>query len=67
MKSNWRNTAAQAAPHLREVLLPEELQVGAAYGVGVRSEAPPEAGLFVRHLLEPEAQAVLRRHGFTAP
>lgn len=60
-------SAQRELPHLRVVQLPEELQVGAAYGVGVRSEAPPEAGLFVRHLLEPEAQAVLRRHGFAAP
>lgn len=60
-------SAQRELPNLRVVQLPEELQVGAAYGVGVRTDATPEAGLFVRHLLEPEAQAVLRRHGFGAP
>jgi len=60
--------AAQAeVPRLRVVQLPASLQVGAAYGLTVRSGAPAAAQAFARALQEPAAQAVLRRLGFGAP
>jgi ABC-type molybdate transport system substrate-binding protein len=43
------------------------LQVGAAYGLTVRSGAPAAAQAFARALQEPAAQAVLQRLGFGAP
>ncbi|MES2613419.1 MAG: molybdate ABC transporter substrate-binding protein [Pseudomonadota bacterium] len=54
-------------PRLQVVQVPPELQVGAAYGVSVRSDAPPAAHAFVRALLSDSAQAVFRRMGFAAP
>ena len=60
--------AAQAeVPRLRVVQLPASLQVGAAYGLTVRSGAPAAAQAFARALQELAAQAVLRRLGFGAP
>ena len=60
--------AAQAeVPRLRVVQLPASLQVGAAYGLTVRSGAPAAAQAFARALQEPAAQAVLQRLGFGAP
>jgi len=54
-------------PRLQVVQVPPELQVGAAYGVSVRSDAPPAAQAFGRALLLEPAQAVFRRMGFAAP
>lgn len=60
--------AAQAElPHLRVVPLPAALQVGAAYGLTVRADAPAPAQAFAEALRQPAAQAVLRRLGFGAP
>lgn len=60
--------AAKAeVPRLRVVQLPASLQVGAAYGLTVRSGAPAAAQAFARALQEPAAQAVLQRLGFGAP
>ena len=60
--------AAQAeVPRLRVVQLPPALQVGAAYGLTVRAEAPAAAQAFAVALRQPAAQAVLRRLGFGAP
>lgn len=60
--------AAQAeVPRLRVVALPPQLRVGAAYGLTVRNDAPPAAKDFAQTLLQPAAQAVLRRLGFAAP
>ena len=60
--------AAQAAvPRLRVVQLPAALQVGAAYGLTVRSDAPASATTFAQTLLQPPAQAVLQRMGFGKP
>jgi len=60
--------AAQAeVPRLRVVQLPAALQVGAAYGLTVRSDAPASATNFAQTLLQPPAQAVLQRMGFGKP
>ena len=60
--------AAQAeVPRLRVVQLPAALQVGAAYGLTVRTGASAAAQAFARALQEPAAQAVLQRLGFGAP
>jgi len=49
------------------VAVPEALQVGAAYGLTVRAGAPAQAQAFAQAVLQPPAQAVLRRLGFAAP
>ena len=60
--------AAQAElPRLRVVQLPPALQVGAAYGLTVRADAPAAAQAFAQALRQPAAQAVLRRLGFGQP
>jgi len=60
--------AAQAeVPRLRVVQLPTALQVGAAYGLTVRSDAPAAAQAFASALRQPPAQAVLQRLGFGLP
>ena len=63
--------AAQAVselPGLQVVALPAPLAVGAAYGLTVLTGAHPErAGRLVSFILSPEGQAILARHGFTAP
>lgn len=60
--------AAQAeVPRLRVVQLPAALQVGAAYGLTVRADAPAAAQAFASALRQPAAQAVLLRMGFGKP
>ena len=60
--------AAQAeVPRLRVVQLPAALQVGAAYGLTVRADAPAAALAFASALRQPPAQAVLQRLGFGRP
>ena len=60
--------AAQAeVPRLRVVQLPAALQVGAAYGLTVRADAPAAAQVFASALRQPPAQAVLQRLGFGQP
>ena len=60
--------AARAeVPSLQVVAVPEALQVGAAYGLTVRAGAPAQAQAFAQTVLQPPAQAVLRRLGFAAP
>ena len=54
-------------PSLRVVPLPATLQVGAAYGLAVRADAPVQAQAFAQSLTEPVAQAVLQRLGFGRP
>jgi molybdenum ABC transporter molybdate-binding protein len=60
-------SAQQEVPRLKIVQVPPELQVGAAYGLTLRGDAPPAARAFVAHLLSAEGQAVLQRYGFGAP
>ena len=63
--------AAQAVrelPSLQVVSLPAPLAVGADYGLTVLTAGHPErAGRLVSFILSPEGQAILARHGFTAP
>ena len=59
--------ALAEVPRLRVVQLPVALQVGAAYGLTVRSDAPASATTFAQTLLQPPAQAVLQRMGFGKP
>lgn len=54
-------------PSLRVVPLPAALQVGAAYGLTVRADAPAQAKAFAQSLTEPAAQVVLQRLGFGRP
>ena len=59
--------AAQTeVPRLRVVQLPPALQVGAAYGLTVRADAPAAAQAFAEALRQPAAQAVLRRRALTS-
>lgn len=60
-------SAQKEVPRLRNVEIPPELQVGAAYGVTVRMGAPQAADAFLRALLAPPAQAVFNRFGFRQP
>lgn len=55
------NTALQRVP------LPEDLAVGADYGLTVVADAPPAAWRLALYILAPAGQAVLARHGFSAP
>ena len=60
--------AAQAeVPRLRVVQLPAALQVGAAYGLTVRADAPAAAQAFAQDVRQLQAQAVLQRLGFGQP
>lgn len=54
-------------PRLQVVQVPPELQVGAAYGVSVRSDAPPAAHAFARALLSESARAAFVQRGFAVP
>lgn len=59
--------ARKERPSLKVVQIPPVLQVGAEYGLTVRTGAPVQATYFARVLLEPSAQTILARHGFLAP
>ena len=50
---------------LRIVAVPEELAVGAGYGITVLQEARPEAAQFALFVLSVPGQKVLERYGFT--
>lgn len=56
--------AQRELPSLRIVALPPALQVGVAYGLGIREAAPASARAFAQRLLAPEAQVAFARHGF---
>ena len=49
------------------VKLPPELAVGADYGLTLMNGASPNAGRLAMFILAQEGQAILARHGFTAP
>ena len=59
--------AQRQLPRLKVVAVPPSLQVGAAYGLTVKRDAPPAAAAFAQALLQPPAQAVFARYGFGAP
>jgi molybdate transport system substrate-binding protein len=49
------------------VALPQELSVGADYGLTVITNAPPDAYRFAMSILSADGQRVLARYGFSAP
>jgi molybdenum ABC transporter molybdate-binding protein len=49
------------------VALPDELAVGADYGLTVIANAPPDAYRFAMSILSADAQRVLAKYGFSAP
>jgi len=49
------------------VALPDELAVGADYGLAVIAQAQPDAYRFAMYILSIDGQRVLAKHGFTAP
>ena len=60
--------AAQAeTPGQQIVQLPDELAVGADYGMTVMADAPAAAYRFAMFILSPAGQKVLAKHGFSAP
>lgn len=59
--------AERQNPGQHVVALPDELAVGADYGLTVIIGAPPQAYQFAMFVLSVEAQRVLAKHGFTAP
>jgi molybdate transport system substrate-binding protein len=59
--------AERQNPGQRIVALPDELAVGADYGLAVISGASPPAYQFAMFILSVEGQRVLAKHGFAAP
>ncbi len=59
--------ARREVPQLQVVSIPPELQVGAAYGLTLRSDAGGAARDFVAYLLSAAGQRVLQGHGFGPP
>lgn len=53
-------------PGLTGVLLPDPVNVGAVYDLGVAAEAPPGAQALADFIVGPEGRAILERHGFAA-
>ena len=51
---------------LQIVRIPEELSVGADYGLLVRNGAPNEAWRLAMYILSPEGQKILKEYGFDA-
>ena len=51
---------------LQIVRIPEELSVGADYGLLVRNGAPNEAWRLALYILSPEGQKILKEYGFDA-
>ena len=66
----YRTNAALAVheePRLQVLSLPAEVDVPVRYGVTVLQPARESARRFATYLLGPQAQAVLKQHGFAAP
>lgn len=59
-------TVQRELPQLKVIQVPPELQVGASYGLGVRT-GDDAARRLAQYLLSAPAQQVLQRHGFGAP
>jgi ABC-type molybdate transport system substrate-binding protein len=60
-------TAVKENPGQRLVALPDQLAVGADYGLTVMNGASPAATRFAMFILSVDAQRILANHGFTAP
>ncbi len=61
------SAAQQEVASLKVVAVPVALQVGAAYGLTVRRDAPANAVAFAQALTARDAQAIFRNFGFGAP
>jgi ABC-type molybdate transport system substrate-binding protein len=58
--------ARKEAPDLKIIKIPEELSVGADYGLLVRDGASNEAWRLAMYILSPEGQRILSEYGFEA-
>jgi molybdate transport system substrate-binding protein len=58
--------AQKEVPKLQIVKVPEDLSVGADYGLVVRNGAPVEAWRLAMYILSPEGQKILKDYGFEA-
>jgi molybdate transport system substrate-binding protein len=58
--------AQKEVPALQIVAVPEELSVGADYGLLVRQDALPQAWQLALFILSPEGQAILAGYGFAS-
>jgi molybdate transport system substrate-binding protein len=59
--------AADEVAGARVLQLPDDLAVGADYGLTVMKDASPAAYRLAFFILSPDGQAILARHGFSAP
>ena len=64
--TNAREAQAQN-PGQQVVTLPDELAVGADYGLTVLAGASPQAYQFAMFILSTDGQRILAKHGFAAP
>ena len=64
--TNAREAQAQN-PGQQVVALPDELAVGADYGLTVLAGASPQAYQFAMFILSTDGQRILAKHGFAAP
>jgi molybdate transport system substrate-binding protein len=58
---------AKEQPGIAMLRLPDQLAVGADYGLTVLNKASPNGYHFAMFILSPQGQAILARHGFAAP
>jgi len=58
--------ARKEVPGLKVIKIPEDLSVGADYGLVVRNGAPNEAWRLALYILSPEGQKILSSYGFEA-
>ncbi len=59
--------AAKENPGQRVIALPDNLAVGADYGLTVMTTASPAANHFAMYILSADGQRILANHGFAAP
>ncbi len=59
--------AQKENPGQQMVALPDNLSVGADYGLTVIHGASAQAGQFAEYILSPDGQRILARHGFAPP
>jgi molybdenum ABC transporter molybdate-binding protein len=59
--------AVKENPGQRMIALPDNLAVGADYGLTVMNTAPPQAYRFALFILSGDGQRILANHGFAAP
>ena len=58
--------ARKEVPGLKMIGIPEDLSVGADYGLLVRNEASVEAWQLAMFILSPSGQDILQKYGFKA-